>query len=221
MDSRTYFRYQPIATRPVSIALRKIVLCFFLCACIWLTGLLWFVAQIPEHPSTDQTHTDAIVALTGGSNRLEYGLKLLSEGKGSKLFISGVHDKTTLETMLHHAPAEVREKMATLPANSVILGHEAENTIGNAEETSRWLTKEKIHSIRLVTSYYHMPRSLEEFKTAMPTLLIVPEPVFPDNFNLSGWWMHGESRMLVLLEFHKYMASKLRHWFLSVRHHHA
>jgi len=219
MGSSPYFCHQTTSTRPVSRALRRIILCFQLCLCLWLSGLFWFIAKIPDQPSSDDTETDAIVALTGGSSRLEYGLKLLTEGKGSKLFISGVHDKTTAESMLRHAPPDIRLKLASFSPESIVLGHEAENTIGNAEETARWLHKEGFHSIRLVTSNYHMPRSLEEFKATIPDITIIPEPVFPEDFTLSNWWQHAESRTLMLLEYHKFMASKLRHWFVSATHH--
>lgn len=200
----------------MSQALRRFIFCFLLCACLWLGGLFWFIAQIPEQLSADDTPTDAIVALTGGSNRLEYALQLLTQGKGRKLFISGVHDTTSADSLLRHAPAGIRAQLATLPDGSIILGHEAENTIGNAEETSRWLAKEGYRSIRLVTANYHMPRSLEEFTQTLPGVTIVPEPVVPDDFQLNSWWLHNESRTLVLLEYHKFLASKLRHWLLSV-----
>ncbi len=199
-------------------AIRKLSFCFLSCLILWLAGLFWFIAKIPKEPTSDSRKTDAIVALTGGSNRLEYGLELLTEGKGSKLFVSGVHDTTTEESMLRHSSGSVREKIASLPADSIVLGHEAENTIGNAEETSRWLKKEGYHSIRLVTANYHMPRSLEEFTHTLPDILIIPEPVFPDFFTLAGWWERGEARNLIFLEYHKFLASKLRHWFVSVTH---
>jgi len=185
--------------------------------CLWLGGLLWFIVQIPVQPSANESTTDAIVVLTGGSNRLEYGLQLLVRVKAKKLFISGVHDKSTSEAILGHTTApEIRMKLMTLGSESIVLGHEAENTIGNADETARWLKQEGYHSIRLVTSNYHMPRSLSEFTTIMPDITIIPHPVFPDDFKLPGWWNHTESRHLILSEYHKLLASKLRHWIVIV-----
>lgn len=202
----------------MSRAIRKLMLSFALCLAIWLGGLFWFIAQMPQEISSDTQETDAIVALTGGSNRLEYALKLLTQAKGKKLFISGVHDTTTAQNMLSRAQSDVRDKIASLPQDAIVLGHEAENTIGNAEETARWLEKEGYNSIRLVTANYHMPRSLEEFRHTLPGIIIVPEPVFPDYFNHSRWWMNAETRNLILLEYHKFLASKLRHWFVSATH---
>ena len=44
--------------------------------------------------------TDAIVVLTGGSLRLPSGIALLREGKGDKLFVSGVNQGVNLEDLL-------------------------------------------------------------------------------------------------------------------------
>lgn len=197
--------------------LKRIAFCFVLLAAAWLGGLIWFVSRIPEGPSASTAATDAIVVLTGGSNRFEYGLKLLTEGKGKKLFISGVHDKSTTESILKHAvdPA-IRARVVGIDTNKdIVLGRQAENTIGNAEETRRWLDKEGYKSIRLVTANYHMPRSIIEFKYALHGILIIPEPVTPDDFTLKQWWLDANSRQLVLSEYHKLLASKLRHWFVT------
>ena len=44
-----------------------------------------------------------------------------------------------------------------------MLGHAADNTLGNALETGAVDAAEGFHSLRLVTASYHMPRSLLEF----------------------------------------------------------
>ncbi len=200
------------------MSIQRFIFCFLLCVCIWLCGLIWFVSQIPTAPTADKTTTDAIIALTGGGSRVEYSLRLMAEGRGKKLFISGVHDNTLPEIMQRRATGELRARLEALPQGTIVLGHEAENTIGNAEESARWVKKENVHSIRLVTANYHMPRSLEEFHRQLPDTIIIPDPVFPDDFKLSNWWEHNESRLLILLEYHKLVASKLRHWFVSVTH---
>ncbi len=86
------------------MGMSKIIACFLLCLALWLTGLAWFVWQIPAHIIDDNRETDAIVVLTGGSGRLEYGLELLAEGKGKKLFISGVSEGITTEQLLRQVP---------------------------------------------------------------------------------------------------------------------
>ena len=190
------------------------------CLLVWLSGLLWFTSQIPLSPTTDKTQADAIIVLTGGSNRLEYGLELLADGLGKKLFITGVQDNITVEQLiLRDATPEVRAKLSPIPTNLIILGHDAENTIGNAEETKRWLESEQVRSIRLVTSNYHMPRALTEFTKTLINITIIPSPVMPDDFSMADWWKHPDNRNLILSEYHKFLASRARHYLLSLAHH--
>ena len=42
------------------------------------------------------------------------------------------------------------------------------NTNGNAIEAKQWIEQNGIKTITLVTANYHMPRSLLEFKKALP-----------------------------------------------------
>ncbi|MDX1581762.1 MAG: ElyC/SanA/YdcF family protein [Alphaproteobacteria bacterium] len=56
----------------------------------WLGGLIYYAESLPKSPPTPLAEADGIVALTGGSGRLDLGLDLLREGKGQRLLISGV-----------------------------------------------------------------------------------------------------------------------------------
>src|SRR4051812_11728514 len=99
----------------MSNLIRKMLLCFLLCLLIWLGGLLWFIFQIPSHPSDNSGRTDAIVVLTGGSGRLDYGLLLLIEGKSDSLFISGVSQNITLEQLLQQsAMPDIKKRVSIL-----------------------------------------------------------------------------------------------------------
>ena len=106
--------------------------------------------------------TDAIVVLTGGKMRLETGLELLAAGKAEKLFISGVNPRVDRDKLLRAlGPAAERE------ACCIVLGHAADNTRQRAGDR-RLDAQEGYRSLRLVTSWYHMRRSLLEFGRAMP-----------------------------------------------------
>ena len=197
---------------PVTRLLRRIIFSFIFFLSIWLGGLVWFLWQIPALPSMIYPEADAIVVLTGGTGRLEHGLELLADKRGKALFISGVGKKSTLADLMHYAQPRIRKDVENMP---IVLGHEAENTIGNARETAGWLRKEGYKTIYLVTSNYHMPRSLVEMREVAPDMNFIPAPVFPDDVTLSNWWKEPASRKLVLLEYHKYLASKFRHWLVS------
>jgi len=98
----------------------------------------------------------------------------------------------------------------------VVLGHEADNTLGNARETAQWMENEGFHSLRLVTASYHMPRSLLEFSRAMPDIEIVPNPVFPEFLQEAPWWQSRRSTLLIASEYIKYLAAILRPYVPAV-----
>lgn len=198
---------------------RKVVFWCLLFLSVWGVGLALFIGQIPIAPTSDDSKSDVIIVFTGGSERLSYGLTLLAKGKGDKLFITGVAPDVSMADILRHAPGNYRAQLEAMAKDDIILGRQAVNTIGNAEEVQMWLESQNVKTVRLVTANYHMPRSIEELEDTTEGLTIIPEPVFPDDFSLNGWWHNNSSRTLLLLEYHKFIASKLRHWLLSVTHH--
>lgn len=176
----------------------------------WSAGLFIFVGHIPREPPGETVATDAIVVLTGGSERLAEGVRLLSDGLARKLFITGVHEEVDLPALIASLPAE---KMSLTPeqlACCVVLDHNAGNTRGNARETARWIAAEGFTSMRLVTANYHMPRSLLEFRQAMPGVAIVPHPVFPAQVKRDEWWRWPGTAALMMSEYHKFLFALLR-----------
>lgn len=178
-------------------------------AVLWLLGLFWFANQIPDAVQDPTTRTDAIVVLTGGSLRVENGLQLLSAGMGKTLFVTGVFPGVSVPALLHTANAS-----GTL-ACCIVLGHAADNTSGNAIETADFMRKQNYHSLRLVTSAYHMPRSLLEFTRAMPGITIVPNPVFAGNVKRDRWWEWPGTLSLIVNEYTKYLAAIVRPWVIG------
>lgn len=191
--------------------IRRSFWCFLFLALLWLGGMQWFALRIPAAPAPPGEKADAIVVLTGGRNRLEYGLQLLAEGRANRLFISGVHEKITQEQLVSLMPENLRQQMVRLDDGAVTLGREAWNTIGNAEETRRWLSDRHVKRILLVTSNYHMPRSYYEFRHLVKGVEIIPAPVPAEDYDALLWWATSRYRLLVFLEFHKYLAGMLRH----------
>ena len=172
----------------------------------WLSGLVAFAGSIPRKVEDTVSKTDAIVVLTGGSLRLSEGLQLLLfRGQGKKLFVSGVYRGLEVEELLglsRQAPRRI--------ACCVILGHSAGNTQSNASETAEWMAKEGFTSLRLVTAAYHMPRSLIEFRAAMPDVKIIANPVFPPNVKRDAWWRYPGTALLIVEEYTKYLIAWLR-----------
>lgn len=163
----------------------------------WLIGFCFFAYHINHYKIDTSTHTQAIVVLTGGRNRIGEAVKLLNNGLADKLFISGVEKNTSLQDIsdLQNIP---------LPQKPILMDKKSTNTIENAIETQAWLKKNRISSIRLVTSNYHLPRSMQEFQFQNADLVIVPHPVFSENV-AKKWWLKNRSFCLIASEYNKFL----------------
>lgn len=176
-------------------ALSVIVFTFFFAG--WLTGLAIFVRDVSSFAAPKPPQKlDAIVVLTGGTNRLDTGFNLLEEGYGKKLFISGVYRGVDVKQLMKRWKDEPQSSLDCC----VILGFEAASTEGNAVETVEWLRKEGYHTLYLVTANYHLRRALLEFGRIAPDLAITPYPVLPDKLD----------NTVILREYTKYLASFVR-----------
>jgi uncharacterized SAM-binding protein YcdF (DUF218 family) len=191
--------------RPLPRSLRRLGSLALALFVLWLGALAWFVATGVLLRTDPSIPTDAIVVLTGGRLRLETGLQLLAAGAAKTLFISGVNRRVDRDELLRVlGPAAERETCC------IVLGHEAANTFENARETAGWMRGAGYASLRLVTSWYHMRRSLLEFERAMPGITIVAHPVFAPRLDPERWWGWHGAPLLVVGEYHKYLAAWLR-----------
>src|SRR6516225_3364410 len=169
---------------------------------LWVAGFIWFAA--PPSPENETVPTDAIVVLTGGGLRLQSGMDLLRAGKGRKLFVSGVNQAVDLDELLRVSGN------ADWASCCTALGHDADSTLGNARETAQWMRQQGFRSLRLVTAWYHMPRSLLELDRAMPEIEIIAHPVFPEETSQEYWWASRSTVVLLASEYGKYLAALLR-----------
>jgi uncharacterized SAM-binding protein YcdF (DUF218 family) len=169
---------------------------------LWLAGLIWFAAEIPRAPAEPIAMTDAIVVLTGGAGRLGAGLALLREGHAKKLFVSGVYRGVDVAEIL-----SVSQQAPEALACCIAIGHSAVDTAGNARETARWMADEGFASLRLVTADYHMPRSLAEFRRAMPGVTLIAHPVSRENVHVDAWWRWPGTASLIASEYTKHLVS--------------
>ncbi len=195
------------------LAAKKLLLFFILGVALtcWGAGFLFFVDQVKAYrqPSVDAalSPTQAIVVLTGGSERVVAGLDLLKAGKGVKLLISGVHASVKEASLL---PASALPD--DLRSCCVVLGRTAGNTRGNAAETKSFMEEHHYDTMTLVTAHYHMPRSLLLFKSAMADKQITPFPVSPDSVDLPSWWRRLGTTSLLFGEYNKYLFATVCLW---------
>lgn len=168
-------------------------------------GFNSFLQQVSSFNSDVTTSADGIVVLTGGRSRIADGSHLLKVGKAPRLLISGVNP-TVSERQLRRQVSLDRELFDCC----VAVGRIAANTVGNATETKEWVGEWNMSSIILVTSDYHMPRSLIELRTQLPELEVTPFAVKSDRFNVTDWWHDPHAARVIFAEYLKYLVAVLR-----------
>ena len=174
-------------------------------AAAWSGGLIAFSRSIPETVVDQTTPTDAIVVLTGGSKRVTTGLNLVAHGLAVRVLVSGVHRDVEIEQLLRSGPGVGQDLRCCVDA-----GHGALDTAGNASESAAWMRHHGFRSLRLVTGSYHMPRSLLEFRHAMPEAIVIPHPVFSNDVKIDNWWQWPGTASLVVREYNKFLLSWAR-----------
>lgn len=188
---------------------RITIIIMLLFAIIWLAGLVVFNYKINNFVIDEKTKTDAIVVLTGGRHRLAEAVNLLDKGMAEHLFISGVQKDISLREL------SKRYNIKLSAEQEITLDKIATNTHENARETILWVKSNNIKSIRLVTSNYHIMRSLIEFRRWNTEVNIILHPVFSEKI-ASSWWKSVDSFCFLAREYNKLLYALVRAKFCDV-----
>ena len=122
---------------------------------------------------------EAIVVVTGDSRRIPRALALLAERSSPLLVISGVQPGVTLHQMLGASAVLPKELLAR-----IVVETEAVSTRDNARRTRPLLQKRHVKRVILVTSDYHMYRTLRAFESIAKEFEYVPFPVASETGDL-------------------------------------
>jgi len=163
-------------------------------------------AVLSEAPASQPHKADGIVALTGTQQRISVAAELLARGLAKRLLVTGVNRQATGEEIRRLTQLDQR-----LFDCCVDLGYEAQNTIGNAEETRAWVQQHGFTSLIVVTSSYHMPRSLVELGRVMPDVELIPYPVAFGQARDGAWWTNPALVRLLVAEYLKFLPSAARY----------
>jgi uncharacterized SAM-binding protein YcdF (DUF218 family) len=170
-----------------------------------ILGFLVFVYSLDRSERRPAARTDGIVALTGGAQRIDDAIDLLAQGYATRLLISGVNERTSREEIARLNPGQRR-----LFECCVDLDYRARNTIGNAIETRRWVEQNQFRSLIVVTSNYHMPRTLVELDHVLPNVRKVPYAVVGSNVDPHDWWRSLATARVLASEYVKFLVVWLR-----------
>ena len=143
---------------------------------LYVLGYALFVVLLPR--PADSRMTDAIVVLTGAPKRIDRGLDMLEQHRAKRMLISGV-----ARTVKPAELAAGNQRDAALFACCIDLGRESVDTRSNAEETARWLQRHKFHTVRLVTTDWHMPRASFELSRRIDDRVDILKDAIPSDPN--------------------------------------
>jgi uncharacterized SAM-binding protein YcdF (DUF218 family) len=132
--------------------------------------------------------------------RLEAATRLLEDGKGKRLLVSGVNPRATRADVLNVTGAAKRVFDCC-----VDLGFTAVDTVGNGREAAQWARAMGYRSLILVTADYHMPRAMLELKSALPEAAVTPYPVATPALDAHHWQGSSEGARRMAVEYCKYL----------------
>ncbi len=183
---------------------------------IYILGFIYFTTTLEYTQNFPNEKTDAIITLTGELKRITASIEELAKGKAKKLFISGVHRQAPIEKVIDKTITTL-QKQNKLKINPQLLKSQiqtgkAENTIENGLESAIWVNKNNISTVRLMTSYYHLPRSKLIFKKYLPNTTIIYHPILLQKEKINPF-TDSKLLFLILSEYNKYIITYL--WNLA------
>jgi uncharacterized SAM-binding protein YcdF (DUF218 family) len=168
-------------------------------------GFFSFVNSLSRAEPASLPKGDAIVALTGGADRIPDAVGWLAQGHGERLLISGVSTQTSMDQLVQKSP-----RLKAWLTCCVDLDHQARNTVGNAEETRRWARGKGYRSLVVVTSSYHMPRAMLELKRHMPETQFIAAPVVTERLQGFQYWQDLPLLKVLGQEYAKFLVAYAR-----------
>ena len=186
-------------------SLMTFLLLLLLTGGILATGMIAFTGYVLLAQDGKAINADAIVVVTGGAGRLERAISLFKEGHGKKLLISGVHPNYNSKTLLRRY--DLTEQQIDC---CVDLDRQALNTVANATQTALWAEQNGFRSLIIVTSAYHMPRTMLEMRRAAPDIKFASHLVTPPgDRSLLSRLFNWDNIHLLAKEYGKLLASIL------------
>ncbi len=178
----------------------------------FLIGLLGFKEKILSIKNYNTKKDSNIVILTGGTNRIKDGLKIIDNfnkpyKKRFKILVSGTGKGYSKKTLKKQLGSNFYPELVEC---CIDLDSVSKNTLTNASETSKWVLRNNIKEFILITSNYHMPRAILEFNNSMPNQKIYTFSIRPKKHDIEKWLDSYETFSLIFKEFCKYIVAYLR-----------
>ena len=158
-------------------------------------------------PASDN---EMIIVLTGDRWRIPRAVELLRRRESPKLLVSGAGEGISKKELVNQQGNAAKHIHETW--ERILVESRSKTTIENAKESGKVLKARGAKHAILVTSDYHMPRSLLVFKQLYPDVQYWPYPVGSDVSVLHprrdfDW----DANLKFVFEFWKYFV--FRHFF--------
>lgn len=167
----------------------------------------WFIFIMARSPELE--NADLISVFAGDEARVAMGIDVARAGKAKHFAISSFPQGS-----------DWKKRIDRLSQESVCVHRTgARTTWLDALATARLMRQHRWHSVILVTSYHHMPRSyfLMRLATLFSDHRIVPYPVAYQGINGYNWYHSSEGRRLFLSEMGQFWGSLLESTGLDVK----
>lgn len=164
----------------------------------------WLVVQDRLEPA------DAALVLTGDLDfeRTKYAAALVRSGQARLLVLTGG------EPFLGDSAESLRDRALAegVPAERIRLENTSTNTWESLVAVAPILREERVRTLLLVSSPYHMRRASLAARRALPGIRILCEPAPCSHWSPEGWWRNPYGRRIVVGEYLKLAYSILRGW---------
>jgi uncharacterized SAM-binding protein YcdF (DUF218 family) len=164
----------------------------------------WLVVRDQREPA------DAALVLTGDLDfeRTDHAAALVRSGEARLLVLTGgvpfVGDSA--ESLRDRALAD------GVPAERIRLENTSTDTWESLVAVRPILTNERVKTLLLVSSPYHMRRASLAARRALPGIRILCEPAPCSHWRPKGWWRSSYGRRIVMSEYVKLVYYLLRGW---------
>jgi uncharacterized SAM-binding protein YcdF (DUF218 family) len=153
-----------------------------------------------------QNSPDLIVVFTGGVGRIEYAVKKAREFRQPNVFITGVNEKNSVQTLLN--PINIPEK----ESEHFDLDYTARNTVENVESTLKYLRSNTgITKVLIISSDYHIMR----IKHIIQTLKISSDKFEFYYSAVPSNYLHFRNIKILYVETFKLVRTKIYLHFLN------
>ncbi len=159
-------------------------------------------------PSDILTQADAIVVVSGDSDRMRHAIDLYKQGYAPKLILSGAaRDGLTSNALAMYIEAS----RSGVPNEAIITEEKAYNTYENAIYTKEIVLSQGMKNLILVSSPYHQRRVYETFKSVFKgtSIQLQNSPSSYSNWKTNNWWVSERESHLTQEEALKILWAKI------------